>query len=120
MSNPRQQLGQWGEQVAAEYLTARGYTIVARNFRTRHGELDLVARRDDALIFVEIKTRTSSAFAFPEESVTRRKQLHLLSAAEDYLESHPQPSLTWQVDVISVEGRPGTQPTITHFENVLS
>jgi putative endonuclease len=120
MSNPRQRLGQWGEQVAVEYLIARGYTILERKFRTRHGELDIVAHREDVLIFVEIKTRANSTFAFPEDPVTRRKQLHHLSAAEDYLESHPQSSPTWQVDVISIEGRLGTQPTITHFENVFA
>jgi putative endonuclease len=120
MTNPRQRLGQWGEQVAADYLAARGYAVLERNFRTRHGELDIVARREDALIFVEVKTRASSAYAFPEEAVTRRKQLHLLSAAEDYLESNPQSGPTWQVDVIAVEGRPGTEPIVTHFENVLA
>jgi len=120
MRNPRQRLGQWGEQVASDYLAARGYTIPDRNFRTRHGEIDIVARREEVLIFVEIKTRSSSAYAFPEESVTRQKQLHLLSAAEDYLASHPQTSLTWQIDVIAIEGRPGIKLSINHFENVLA
>jgi putative endonuclease len=120
MSNPRQRIGRWGEDTAAEYLSGRGYTILSRNVHTAHGEVDIVARLEDLLVFVEVKTRTSSTFGYPEESVTVRKQSHMLAAAEHYLQEHPENGENWQFDVIAVEGKPGGKPVITHFENVIA
>jgi putative endonuclease len=119
MSARTQAIGRWGEQTAAEYLQARGYTILARNLHTPHGEIDIVAGKDDLILFVEVKTRSSHSFAYPEDSVTRRKQAHMLSAAETYLEQHPESGETWQFDVIAVEGQPGGKAQIEHFENVI-
>ncbi len=85
-----------------------------------HGEIDIVAAKDDSLIFVEVKTRRSHAFAYPEASVTPRKQAHILSAAETYIDQHPDCPESWQFEVIAVEGKPGTQVNIEHFENVIS
>ncbi|MDP3183903.1 MAG: YraN family protein, partial [Anaerolineales bacterium] len=68
----------------------------------------------------EVKTRTSHTFGYPEDSVTPRKQAHMLAAAEHYLQEHELDG-DWQFDVIAVEGSPGDQsPRITHFENVLA
>jgi len=119
MSTRRQVVGRWGEDTAAEYLAANGYTILARNVHSAHGEIDIVAIIDDLLVFVEVKTRSSVAFAFPEDSVTRRKQTFMLSAAEDYLQTHPKSGENWQFDVIAVEGTPGGKAQIEHFENVI-
>jgi putative endonuclease len=119
MSNRRQVLGGWGEAAAVQYLEANGYTVLARNLRTAHGELDIVAEKDGLLVFVEVKTRSSHSFAYPEDSVTPRKQAHMLSAAEDYLQQHPESDETWQFDVIAVERKPGEKPEIVHFENVI-
>lgn len=114
----QQRMGRWGEAAAAEYLVKQGYEILARNLRTAHGEIDLVARQGEALVFVEVKARASGRFGHPEEAVTLRKQAHILSAAESYLQAHPEYD-TWRVDVVSVEGQPGRTPQITHFENVV-
>ncbi len=119
MRNFRQRIGQWGENSAVNYLSTCGYTILECNVHTPHGEIDIVARQEELLIFVEVKTRTSSSFAYPEESITLRKQFHMLSAAEHYLREHPDSCDTWQFDVISVEGKPNGNPVITHFENVI-
>ena len=119
MSARTQAIGRWGEETAAEYLQARGYTILARNLHTPHGEIDIVAGKDDLILFVEVKTRSSHSFAYPEDSVTRRKQAHMLSAAETYLEQHPESGETWQFDVIAVESQPGGKAQIEHFENVI-
>ena len=119
MSDPRQRLGQWGEETAAEYLRANGYMILARNVHTAHGEIDIVASKEEALIIVEVKTRSSHSFVYPEDSVTRRKQAHMLSAAETYLEQHPESGEAWQFDMIAMEGRPDGKPQIEHFENVI-
>jgi putative endonuclease len=120
MSTRRQVVGRWGEDAAADYMKANGYSVLARNVHSAHGEIDIVASKDGLLVFVEVKTRSSHAFAFPEDSVTRRKQAYMLSAAEDYLQAHPESGESWQFDVIAVEGTPGGKSQIEHFENVIS
>jgi putative endonuclease len=120
MTTKTQAFGHWGEETAAAYLQANGYTILCRNFHTAHGEIDIVASMEAVLIFVEVKTRRSHTFAYPEDSVTRRKQAHLLSAAADYLQAHPECGESWQFDVIAIERRSGGSPEIVHFENVIS
>ena len=113
-----QTIGRWGEENAARYLQEHGYEIVDKNARTPYGEIDLVARRDGGIVFVEVKTRTSRRFGLPEEAITPRKQVHMLAAAEHYAADHGINS--WQVDVLAIEGTPGKTPLIEHFENVLS
>ncbi len=71
-SAPRQRLGRWGEGVAATHLEAHGYTILARNWRCAAGEIDLVARDGETLVFVEVKTRRGRAYGAPEEALTPR------------------------------------------------
>jgi len=96
----RQEVGSWGENLAATYLTERGYTILERNVRTSYGEIDLVAQKkiggmdgeggiggESALVFVEVKTRRSTKYGLPEEAMTSRKQAHLLAAIQSYLQS---------------------------------
>jgi putative endonuclease len=119
MTKQKQALGQWGEELAARFLEDNGYAVLARNFHTAHGEIDIVASKQGALIFVEVKTRSSHAFAYPEDSVTLRKQAALLSAAEDYIQAHPESSDSWQFDVIAIERKPSGKPEIVHFENVI-
>lgn len=120
MSNRKVTFGKWGEETAAHYLVANGYTILNRNYHTAHGEIDIVAGRENALIFVEVKTRSSHTFAFPEDSVNLHKQAHLLSAAQDYLQAHPNSPESWQFDVIAIEKKAGDKTDIVHFENVFS
>ena len=120
MTTQKQTFGQWGEETATAYLEANGYTILGRNFHTAHGEIDIVASKAGVLTFIEVKTRSSHAFAYPEDSVTRRKQAYMLSAAADYLQAHPESGESWQFDVIAIERRPGASPEIVHFENVIA
>lgn len=115
--NHNQRIGKWGEEVAAEYLTARGYEIIARNARTPYGEIDIIAKQSGIVIFVEVKTRTSNKMGMPEESITARKRQHMVSAAEHYAAEHEIDD--WQIDVISIEGKPGSTPKITYFENAI-
>ena len=119
MSDRRQRIGRWGEEHAARYLQEHGYIILERNLRTPHGEIDILSRKDDLLVFVEVKTRSSIAFGYPEQAVTPRKQAHMLAAAEAYFETHPDSSDAWQFDVIAIERKPGAEPEIVHFENVI-
>jgi len=117
MSTHRQKIGAWGEGVAAGYLEKQGYDVIARNVRTPYGEIDIVAKKEGVISFVEVKTRTTSRYGPPEISVTPRKQEHMISAAEYYAQQNEIDH--WQIDVIAVEGKPGRQPIITYFENAI-
>lgn len=130
MTKSRQLLGKWGEAIAADYLVEKGYTIIARNERTPYGEIDLIAQHTSqpepglyepelVTVFVEVKTRTTKTFGYPEEAVTSRKQINLLSAAQHYLQEHPNLDIDWRVDVIAVERIKDQPPVIHHFENAL-
>lgn len=113
-------IGSWGERLAEQYLLARGYEILARNARTPYGELDLVARTGEVIVFVEVKTRTNAAFGLPEEAVTLQKRAHILDAAQHYLQTNFEHEQDWRVDVIAIQGRPGgTDPQIEWFENAV-
>jgi len=112
-----QRIGKWGEDTAAEYLMQHDYEIIERNIRTPYGEIDIIARQGDLTIFVEVKTRTSNKMGLPEESITSRKREHMLAAADHYAAEHEIDH--WQIDVIAVEGKPGSTPKITYFENAI-
>jgi putative endonuclease len=117
MSGRNLRIGAWGESVAAKYLEEHKYTILVRNIRTPHGEIDIVAEKGGITIFVEVKTRTSSVYGPPEVAVTPRKQEHMLAAAEHYAQENE--IYHWQIDVIAVEGKPGKKPEIALFENAI-
>lgn len=120
MKNDRQSLGQWGERQASDYLVKHNYTILEANARTPYGEIDLIASKDGIIIFIEVKTRRTSTFGFPEESVDQRKQMHILSSAQHYIQEHPDIEGAWRIDVISIRRfRDGRSPQITHFENAV-
>jgi putative endonuclease len=120
MSRQKQSLGRWGEAAAAAYLEANGYQIIDRNPRNEYGEVDLVARQGECIVFIEVKARSSSQFGFPEEAITPAKQQHMLEAAESYLQTHPELDGDWRLDVIAILRVPGGPPEILHFENALS
>jgi putative endonuclease len=113
-----QTVGQWGEETAAEYLRQHGYEVLARNARTPYGEIDIIAKQGDVIIFIEVKTLTSSKNFFPEHNVTVRKRDHMLACAEHYAAENNIDH--WQIDVVAVEGKQGLEPKITHFENAIS
>ncbi len=97
-----QSFGKAGEAAAAEYLKNLGYKVLARNFRTRWGEIDIVARDGDCLVFAEVKTRSGGRFGAPEEAVTRLKQEHLVKAAQIYLSQVRQERALWRIDVLAL------------------
>jgi len=114
-------LGRWGERFAADYLAQAGYTVTEHNYRTPHGEIDLVAQKGGELVFVEVKTRTSSSLGPPEISISKRKQAHLLASVAYYIQQNSNPPLTWRIDVIAIQRFGMDQPPlITHFENAIS
>ena len=76
--------GKVGEEMAARFLTKKGYKIVARNFKTKYSEIDLIARRKDLLVFVEVRTRVGENFGLPEETINREKKRRLKRAAQAF------------------------------------
>lgn len=88
------ELGDKGEGIAADYLQKEGYEIMARNYRYSRNEIDIIARNDKLLVFVEVKTRTSTYFGYPEESVTDRKAELIMEAADNYIYD-----TDWQGDI---------------------
>jgi putative endonuclease len=109
----RQRIGRWGEEVAARYLAVHGYTILSRNYRTPAGELDIVAREGDSIVFVEVKTRRTTTFGPPQAAVTPAKASHIIAAAQHYLLDTEQIDGNWRIDVVAVFGGPNATPEVT-------
>ena len=102
MTTPRGRLGQWGEGHARRYLEGKGYSVLTTNYRCRWGEVDIVARQGQDLVFVEVRTRRGTGFGTPEESVTATKSQRLIATAQDYLESNGLEQAQWRVDLVGI------------------
>lgn len=112
-------MGAWGEALAAEYLRKKRYTILATNFRTRMGEIDLIASNRRYLVFVEVKLRKNADFAMAREFVDARKQRKIRDTAQWYLATHPT-DLQPRFDVIEIyapEGMETRRPELNHLED---
>ena len=95
------QTGNTGEAMAVEYLLGKGYKILHKNWRHSHWEVDIIAEKDTVLHFIEVKTRRTRQFGFPEDDVDKKKIKNLINAAEEYLYQQPQ----WkriQFDILSI------------------
>jgi putative endonuclease len=103
MTFARQQLGKRGEDLACQALEQRGYLVVHRRYRTRYGELDIVAQQGGVLVFVEVRARGSGRFGHPADSVTAQKQQRVAAMAEAYLGLEGQLDRLCRFDVVSVE-----------------
>lgn len=115
MSRARQVTGTLGEQAAATVLEASGYRILHRNYRVRGGELDIVAEYEGALVFCEVKTRTSATFGLPEEAITVTKRRRLRRLALEYLQREGQRAKTLRFDVIAVHVTDGRVTDCRHL-----
>lgn len=115
----QQQLGEQGETLATTYLQHKGYNILDRNWNCRYGEIDIVAKDGEMLVFVEVKTRhaqtTEGAFA----SITPTKQKRLTAAAQLYLSQSEQEDEDWRVDVVAIALPHTGKPIIEHVEDAL-
>ena len=111
----RNELGSHGESIAAAYLTAAGLRLLDRNWRCREGELDIVARDGDALVFCEVKTRRGLGFGDPVEAVTPTKQRRLRTLAQRWLAAHDEHAPELRFDVVGVLVRPSRPALVTHL-----
>ena len=117
----RRELGALGEQLAAGHLIAKGYSVLARNVHVGHKEIDIIARREQYLVFVEVKLRRAGGLVSGLEAVGHRKQQHLLAAAEAYIHQQDLYHLQPRFDVIEVQtDGNGTPLRIHHLEDAYS
>jgi putative endonuclease len=109
-------LGRYGEDLAAQHLVAAGLEVLDRNWRCREGELDVVAREPDGtVVFVEVKTRSSSAFGEPAEAVSLAKARRLRTLACLWLLAHPCGGVPLRFDVVSIVRQRGAAPQVRHL-----
>jgi putative endonuclease len=118
MTVKRQQLGKSGEDLAVEELVARGYAVLARRYRTRGGEIDIVADDGGTLVFVEVKARATAEFGLAAEAVTPRKQRQLVSMARDYLAHAGEHDRPCRFDVVAIDDMSNV-PRITVYRNAI-
>ncbi len=120
MPSPTRKTGDIGEQIAVDYLKDNGYKILERNYQKPWGEIDIIAK-NQGLIFIEVKTRTNTKIAFPEENVNYNKRRKLIRAAETYLsEKNHSPETSWQIDVIAIElNLKNRKANLKHFKNAV-
>ena len=111
-------LGRRGEDLAASHLRARGYLILDRNWRCREGEIDIVARDGDEVVFVEVKTRSSLAYGHPLEAITVRKLARLRLLSGRWCGAHPDAGRRIRIDVVGVIAPRDAPPRIEHLERV--
>ena len=109
------ELGSLGENIAVTYLIDAGLRVLDRNWRCREGELDVVAREGDALVFCEVKTRRGVGFGHPVEAVTPVKQRRLRTLAQRWLAAHDQHAPELRFDVVGVLVRPSRPALVTHL-----
>ncbi|TFG47055.1 MAG: YraN family protein [Dehalococcoidia bacterium] len=99
--------GRKGELIARKHLEAAGFEILATNWRGENAEIDIITQKDNELVFVEVRAKSTREFGSPAESITRRKRQKLIGAAECYLAQH-QVETDWRIDFIGIEFFDGT------------
>lgn len=111
------EVGSGGEQLAAQWLVKKGYTILKRNFRHGRYEVDIIAGRKDVLHFIEVKCRHNNTYGYPEESVSRKKLEHVLQGGAGWLLKWPGHRRV-QYDVLAIRLNPAASPDYDLFEDV--
>jgi putative endonuclease len=109
-------LGSQGEEIAVNYLNGKGYKIVDKNYRCRLGEIDIIAYKDNTLVFVEVKTRQNTSYGLPCESVTKTKQHHIMRTAAFYVLKNDVGDVNQRIDIIEILYRE-QKAYIRHLEN---
>lgn len=120
MSNRNQEIGIWGEDIAVAYLINKKYKLVSRNVRNEIGEIDIIMKKDEKIIFIEVKTRTTLNFGYPEEAISAGKFQRMFDCASLYIsEKMNEWDGDWQIDLISIIGAYKTEyPEIIHLDAI--
>ena len=121
MSLERKKLGEIGESVAENYLRKSGYEILERNFKTKYAEIDIVTKKDNVLVFVEVRSKTNDNFVTPEETINKEKKWRLKQNAIGYVNSKKYKG-TYRVDAVCIVFKqPQNEKTIKlkHYKNII-
>ena len=117
----RRETGIRGEKLARDFLKKRGYRILETNYRCPEGEIDIITKHEDSLVFIEVRTKKSLEFGSPEESITLTKKERLRATASRYWQTHNDLPLLWRIDVVAVElNQKGELLRIELIENAVS
>lgn len=119
MSNPRHSLGRCGEKIARRHLESPGYEVLEVNFRSKVGEIDLVANDGGTLVFVKVRTKSGRAFGSAAESVNYRKRGKLIAVAQTYLAKRRAENRDWRIDVVAVEVDEQNMATVEVLKNAV-
>jgi putative endonuclease len=111
------EIGNYGERVACAFVRRHGYRVLIRNYKTTRGEIDLVCRHGDVLVFVEVKTRAEVDWVRPSEAIDARKEEALRYAARRYLELLDREDITYRFDAVEVRLKAGDIPACTLLAN---
>ncbi len=117
MPHYKQHTGNKGENYACDLLVENNFTIIERNYRYGHGEIDIIAMDGEILVFVEVKTRKNLEFGEPIQGITRGKQRQIRKIAEGYLMEKNISDVDCRFDIVGVQLRGNEAPKINHIEN---
>ncbi|MFA3783715.1 YraN family protein [Melioribacteraceae bacterium 4301-Me] len=117
MSKNKKKFGDIGEDIACKYLTEKGFSIIDRNYFYGHGEIDIIAKISNELVFVEVKTRKSIEYGYPETSITKNKIKQIKKTAEAYLYENNIKDQICRFDFIGILMLDNNEPVITHIKN---
>ena len=117
MLNIKQKFGKFGEDLAVRFLKKQGYRILQQNFRCRFGEIDIIAKDRDVLVFIEVKSRRTDAFGHPKTAVTKAKQEKISKTALHYLQLHHETDCRARFDVVTVNAASAGKPDVEIIKN---
>ncbi len=120
MCQSSREVGLHGEDIAVKYLEVLGFPIVCRNFRSGFGEIDLVAKDGDTIVFVEVKARRSRQFGKAVEQITKEKQRKIMKAAGEYLRRCGALGSCVRFDVLAIDILPGGEEIIEHVKGAFN
>lgn len=109
-------IGDYGEDLSKKYLITKGYTILACNYKTKLGEIDIIGSKKETIIFIEVKTRRTNSFGLPREAVNYKKQMVLKKLAQQYIQYKSLKNMNFRFDVIEVIIK-NEKYDINHIEN---
>jgi len=116
MSDYRKKFGAWGEEIAVRFLLENGYKILMRNYRAMRGEIDIIAKEENCVVFVEVKTGNSKKFGPPEQNITRNKQRQLYKIANCFIAENSKLEVDYRFDAIIIDGS-RERYEIRHYPN---
>jgi len=117
--NIKNKIGIFGQDLAKDFLQQREYQILTENYYTQAGEIDIICQKDEQLVFIEVKTRTSQEFGIPEQAIDKNKKEKLHKTALNYLQENKISQENWRIDCIAIEINKDTKTAkIRHHKNI--